>query len=128
HLVFTRILLDRGDLLRRLGVGDRLGLGGFRFLDAHVLVVALLVVALLLGNVVVGLRARNHGVLTRLVGVLVLSLGVGLGLLLHGLGFGDADVLRVAGHAVALRLGGLVFGGSPVLRCAIFACRHSGSE
>ena len=85
----------------RLGVG--LGLGQRRLgdLDADVLVVAGLVVAAFLGDLVVGLGDLVDGVLARLRRVLVGRLGVALGPGARGLGLGDADVLGVVLQGVA---------------------------
>src|SRR5260221_4157725 len=67
-----------------------------------------LVVALLLRNGIVGLGLRGRHVVAVLLGRLVVGLELRLRDLLATLGFGDADVLGVAGERSAVRLGRLV--------------------
>src|SRR5258706_3403370 len=110
-------LLRRGGLrvrsdgtLARLRIGDRLVLGRLRFLLACRLVRALLVVALLLRDVVVGVGFRLRHLVLRMRRALSLRLELGLGDILLALGLGHADVLAVAAHRLAIGLRGLVVG------------------
>src|SRR6185312_12597037 len=85
----------------RFGFGERLVLVGFRLLLASGLVRALLVLALFLGHFVVLLGLGLGRLVLRVRRALALGFEVGLGDLLLRLGFLHADVLRVAGLALA---------------------------
>src|SRR5688572_1991398 len=104
----------RGGAIVPLGIGGLLGAALHlvavdpRLLHARVLGFALLVVALLLGDLVGGLGLGFLHLLLGLDLVLgVLGVELGLGDLLLAFRLGHADVLGVGLHAVALRLVGL---------------------
>ena len=100
----------RRPLLGFGGLGLAFGLVALdaRLLHARVLGLALLVVALLLGDLVGGLGLRFVDLLLRLGLILgVLGIELGLGDLLLAFRLGHADVLGVALHRVALGLVGL---------------------
>src|SRR5882724_178548 len=116
HLVFGLALVERcvgaGLLVAafHLGVGLGLGQGRLGFLLANILVVARLVVAAFLGDVVVGFSGLGACFVLGLGGSLVAGLCSSLGFLARGLGFGLADVLGIAGQRIALLVGGFIGG------------------
>ena len=99
---------------------------GLGLLLAGGLGVALHVVALFLGDLVLGVGLRRLHLLFVLGAGLVLLFELGLRNVLLALGLGVADVLRVGLHAVACGLVGLVLGFDLVLLGLVLVLAHAG--
>src|SRR5262245_60239099 len=115
-------------LARAIGPGVRLGPGMCRpgALQANVFLIAHSRVALLLGDLVVGVRHGDPQVVARLLVALVIGLGACLCLPLLALGFGHAYVLRIAGHCIAFLARHLVVGVRLVIRGLELPLRRQG--
>src|ERR1700761_5897436 len=113
-------------LLHGLDVGLALGFVGAGLLLASALGVALLVVALLLGDFIVGLHLFFLDCTGVAVAGLVLLFQLGLGDVLLALGVLLADVLGVVGHRLALRHRDLVVGLDLLLADVVLVVRQGG--
>src|SRR6185436_7283897 len=125
HLLPGRRLLGGRRGLRALGGGHRAVLLGLVGLLARSHLGALLVLALLLGDLVGGLGLHLLDVLLVLVIGVLLVVELFLGDLLGGLGLGLADVARVVLHRLALLLRRLGVGLDAVLLALVFVVRDA---